>query len=261
MMKQVKKTLKKNERQERILAELRARPTVRVSTLADEFGVTTETIRRDMDELTGRGLVDRMYGGAATRTMATEPVLSERDTLRVAERVQIARTAMALINSGDVLMIDNGSTTAHFARRLAADGVRLTVITNSFAVASVCARNKTIRVLMCPGEYNNEEVGVYGPETMAFLRRFNAGKAIIGAGGLTIQGITDADPNAGWVKRTMLERAEQGILLLDSDKFEVKNFDIVCPLTEINDLVTDADPGKKLREAIKKAGMKLHIGV
>ena len=127
--------LSRSERFERIVAELRASATVRISALADAFGVSTETVRRDIDELSRRGLVDRTYGGAAARAMAREPAVNERHRLLVEERSRIGATAAALVEPGDVLMIDSGSTTTHFARRLAATGSGLTVLTNCIAVA------------------------------------------------------------------------------------------------------------------------------
>ena len=113
---------------------------------------------------------------------------------------------------------------------------------------------------MCPGDYNPDEGGVYGTETVDFLSRYNAGKAIISAGGLTPDGITDADTAACRVKRAMIERSNRRILLLDSGKFGVKHLETVCRLNSINDLVTDAKPDAVLRKAIEKAGVKMESG-
>jgi hypothetical protein len=169
--------LKRSERFERIVAELRASPAVRISALADEFGVSTETVRRDLDELSRRGLVARTYGGAAVRPMAREPAVNERYRQRVEERSRIGARAAAFVEPGDVLMIDSGSTTSHFARRLAAAAEALTVLTNSINVAAALGQNPKLRVILCPGDYNPREAGVYGPETAAFLRRHHATKA------------------------------------------------------------------------------------
>ncbi len=249
---------KKTDRQERIVAELRARPVLRVSELADMFGVTTETIRRDLDELTELGRIARTHGGAAPR-IAAEPAMNERELLYVDERERIARAAAAMIEPGSAVMIDSGATTAHFARRLSADGRNLTVITNSFAVAVACARNESIRVVMCPGDYNPAEGGVYGSVTAEFLKRFNVDTAVIGAGGIAERGVSDADPAAVWVKRAMMERAGRSILLADSGKFGRGQLEIVCPLSRISDIVTDAAPDKSLKKVLSSAGVKLHI--
>src|SRR5437762_1257517 len=113
-----KKKLKKTERQARILGELRASPAIRISELAAEFVVSTETIRRDLDELSQQGMLSRTYGGAAARPFGAEPALNERYKEFVEERERVGAFAAQAIKPGQVLMVDAGSTTLHFARRL-----------------------------------------------------------------------------------------------------------------------------------------------
>ena len=120
----IKKKLKKTERQARILGELRASPAIRISALAGELGVSTETIRRDLDELNQQGMLSRTYGGAAARPFGAEPTLSERYKEYVEERERVGALAARAIKPGQVLMIDAGSTTLHFARRLSAELAR-----------------------------------------------------------------------------------------------------------------------------------------
>jgi DeoR/GlpR family transcriptional regulator of sugar metabolism len=251
--------LKRSERFERIVAELRASPAVRISALADEFGVSTETVRRDLDELNRRGLVARTYGGAAVRPMAREPAVNERYRQRVEERSRIGARAAAFVEPGDVLMIDSGSTTSHFARRLAAAAQNLTVLTNSINVAAALGQNPKLRVILCPGDYNPREAGVYGPETAAFLRRHHATKAFVGASGLTAEGPVDMDSAACGVKRAMIERAERRLLLVDQGKFEVRSFQLVCPLGELDDVIADARPEPALGKALAAAGVVFHL--
>ena len=113
-------SLKKAERHQRILSELRVSPTVRISKLAEAFGVTTEAVRRDVDELSQKGLVDRTYGGATVTLMGSEPTIDLRASVHQEERERIARQAVSLVEGDEVLMIDAGSTTTQFATRLAA---------------------------------------------------------------------------------------------------------------------------------------------
>ena len=251
--------LKRSERFERIVAELRANPAVRIPALAEAFDVSTETVRRDLDELSRRGLVARTYGGAAVRPMAREPAVNERYRQRVEERSRIGARAAALVEPGDVLMIDSGSTTSHFARRLAAASEPLTVLTNSLNVAAALGQNPKLRVILCPGDYNPREAGVYGPETAAFLRRHHATKAFIGASGLTPEGPVDMDTAACGVKRAMIERAERRILLVDQGKFEVRSLQLVCPLAELDDVIADARPETALRKALTAADVAFHL--
>jgi DeoR/GlpR family transcriptional regulator of sugar metabolism len=250
--------MKKPVRQAQILAELAASPTVRISHLADAFGVSTETVRRDIDELTRRGLVERTYGGAAVRPIGRQPGIDARGQMAVDERARIGRAAASLVEAGDVLMVDSGSTTAQFARALAASGKVVTVITNSLGVAGELAEASG-RVVLCPGDLSGRERGVYGPETTAFLARFHADVAFIGASGITAEGPTEVESRAAWVKRTMLERARRRILLVDATKFDEPHLEVVCPLAGLTDLVADRAPSGALGRALAAAGIRLTV--
>ena len=181
--------------------------------------------------------------------------------LWVRERERIARRAFQLLAPREVVMIDCGSTTWHFARRLAIEPLPLTVVTNSLGIATTLAANLVLRVVVCPGDYAAAEGGTFGPETLAFLRRFRADKAVIGAGGVTADGPTEVHSNAAWVKRVMLERARRRILLVDRSKLEQARYELVCPLANLDHLVTDAPPPAALAEAVRAAGVALHLAI
>ncbi len=249
----------KPERHRRIIAELRANPTVRISDLADEFSVSTETVRRDIDDLSSQGLVNRTYGGAAATSMGREPAVHERGDTMVAERDRIARRAVTMIQPGDVVMVDAGSTTIRFAQRLAVEGIEATVITNALGVASALANTESIKVILAPGEYVGREHAVYGQETSDFLAGFHADHAIIGASGLTIEGVTDVDSHASWVKRAMLARAERRILLVDHGKFDHRSLQVVCPLGRLDILICDVTPPPALAENLRRAGVQVTL--
>lgn len=251
--------LSKAERQARILARLRSDVTVRIAWLAHELGVSRETIRRDLDALYRHGEINRTYGGAARKSLTQEPGIHERGQRHVAERERIAELAAGLVEPGEALMVDCGSTTSHFARKLAARNLPLTVVTNCLPVATRLAEGARTRIVLCPGDYNRHETGVYGVETVEFLRRFRADRAVIGASGLTCAGPMDADSQGCWVKRTMIARAEESVLLVDSSKFDVAQFEGVCPLAQLHHIVADAPPGAELRRCVEAAGIRLHI--
>ncbi len=244
----------KAERHQSILAALATDPTVRISALATEFGVSAETVRRDIEELSRQGAVRRTYGGASVVQAGLQPELSSRERMAVAERARIGAAAAGIVVAGDVVMLDAGSTTAHFARALAARGVAATVLTNSLVAATELAASPAIRVLLCPGEVSAAERGVYGSETEGFIRRFNADLAVIGASGVTEEGPCEAISRASWVKRAMLARAPRRILLADSGKFGRGLLECVCPLGDLTDLVTEADPPGPLAAALEQAG-------
>ena len=247
------------ERHAQILALLRRDGTVRIATLAKTFDMTTETARRDLDELAESGALQRTYGGGAMRSLIDEPGIGLRGLVHAPERNRIAAVAADLVQPGDALMIDAGSTTSLFASALAARNLHLTVVTNCLPVANALGTAAKCRVILCPGDYVPREAGVFGTETVAFLRRFQANKAFIGAGGVTADGITDADSAGCAVKRAMLERADRALLLVDSSKFDVVQFERVGPLDDIDDLISEAAPSRKLGAALKRAGF--HVGV
>lgn len=249
---------RKEERQARILEALRHTPHLRIALLAERFKVTTETIRRDLDALSGRGLVNRAHGGVVAQPMGIQPSIFERDQSTVRERSRIAMQAAALVSAGQVLMIDAGSTTTQLAWQLARDAEALTVITNSYPVASALTPSQC-RTIVCPGEFNGHEGGVFGQDTTEFLERFHANIAFIGASGLAAGGVMDVNRQAAWVKRTMIERCEHVYLLVDHTKFDLHVLEVVAPLDALTGVITDRAPPEPLAHALDEAGVALYI--
>lgn len=251
--------LRKQDRHKRILDELRVRPAVRVLDVAQRLGVHVQTIRRDLDELHTGGKISRTYGGAIMVSAGIEPSIDERDRLLIGERTRIGQKAAELIDSGDVVMIDVGSTTSHFARCLAARDCEVRLITNSWKLVAAVAQAPHVKTVLCPGEYSHRQGGVAGPDTTDYLRKFHADKAVLSVGGLAADGLYEYDPDFAWVKRAMLENAEIRILLVDHSKFGRKVMTRVCDFEGIDHLVVDERPDGRMLEAIEAAGIRLHI--
>lgn len=250
--------MSKAERQERIVAELRAAPTLRVAHLAAELDVSTETVRRDLDEMGRLGLISRTYGGAV-RPLATEPDIRARHAMMVEERGRIAVEATRRVRRGEVLMIGGGATTVHVARRISAECRELTVITHSFGVATVLSTNPTLTVLMAPGRYDALEGCVFGPETAAFLAGYHANRAILGASGLAADGACDANGLAAAVYRVMLERAGETMIVADHGKFDERALAVYGRWREIGTLVTDRRPQGELLSALRRGGVEVAV--
>jgi DeoR/GlpR family transcriptional regulator of sugar metabolism len=251
--------LSQQERHAQIVALLRREGIVRIAELAQAFDVTTETARRDLDELARNGALKRTYGGGASRSLTDEPGIGVRGRSHAPERARLAAAAANLVEPGDALMIDCGSTTALFANALAARNLHLTVVTNALPVARALGTSAACRVILCPGRYVMRESGVFGSDTLDYLRRFKANKAVIGAGGISTDAVTDADSASCAVKRAMMERAERIQLLVDSSKFDVVQFEEVCTLDRIDELVCESAPPRKLAGRLKAAGVHVRI--
>ncbi|MER8625040.1 DeoR/GlpR family DNA-binding transcription regulator [Mesorhizobium sp. M0761] len=251
--------LTKKERHALILSEVRRSASIRISKLARRIGVAGETIRRDLIELGDAGLINRTYGGATISLVTSEPVISERGLTLVEERARIGRGAAGLVQKGQIVMIDGGSTTYEVARNLSQLKRDLTIITNSTGVASVAGANPTFRVLLCPGTYDSREGSVLGEDTVEFVRRYNADVAIIGASGLSADGPSDMISGSAAVKRAMISRSLSAVLVVTHDKFGRSSLERICGLDDIADIVTDSEPKADLRTAAEQAGTELHV--
>jgi DeoR/GlpR family transcriptional regulator of sugar metabolism len=256
---------KKTVRQETILTELRARPAARLGELAGLFRVSKETIRRDIAEMSERGLLARTYGGALPANLNQEPDVRDRARLNPEGKRRIAELAATLVSDAHVLMIDPGATMEHVCDRLAAvvpqnGGATLTVITNGLRNAMALAVNPAIRIIACPGRFDEREMATFGSLTLEFIDRFRADAVITSAGGINAQGTMDANSDAAAVKRAMMRQSGRAIFAMESRKFNFAQFETVCPLQEMHSLVTDGPVPADIGVALARYGVEVHGG-
>ncbi|RVV98702.1 DeoR/GlpR transcriptional regulator [Mesobaculum littorinae] len=257
MTEDTKRRLRKGERRDQILLELRLAPHVRVAELAGRFGVTTETIRRDIDDLGRAGLLDRSYGGASARAPGGYRGLDERSRERVSERDRLARLAVAEVREGDSLMIDAGSTTMAFARALALSDMAVTAVTNSLQVAMILGSAPRARVVLAPGGYRHDEAAVIGTATVDFLRGYHVDACFLGAAGIGVQGVSEAVEGFAAIKQAMLAQSARRHFILDASKFGRVHLSHVAAPGEIGTLVSDAAPTPDLHAALSAAGARM----
>lgn len=242
---------KKSRRRNEILAILADEPTMRVKALAGRLDVTTETIRRDLEELAEQDLISRTYGGAMLRT-DNEPVLSKRERHLVKEREAIARRANLELAKGKTFFMGSGATTAILAKRLAFELRGVTVIAHSFAVATALAQNPTIRTIMVPGEYNSAEGAMHGAQAIRFLQDYTADWAILGASALSPDGPSDALIEAADVYATMLRQSSRSMIVADHSKFDRMSTARYADWSQVDRLVTDQMPEGPLASALER---------
>ena len=240
----MRKKLRKQDRHKRIVAA------IETSELATELHVSKQTIRRDLDELSHSGAVNRMYGGAAVRRVGLEPTLAERSKMATAERSIIADLAAELFSNGEVVMMGAGVTTYYLAKKLAVRFDRLQVFTNNTSAGLALSTNPGIRVVFAPGDFDPKEECVCGAETLAFLEKFRADTAVFGASGLFAGGACEVHSGIAWVDRMMLRQARRHILLLDHSRFDRPHMELICPLESINIVVSARMPDQDLREIL-----------
>lgn len=225
-----------------------------VEALADRFGVSAETIRRDLAQLAEGGLVQKVHGGAKRLRLLSEGSFQERMTENAAAKRIIAEKLVQLVEPGDTLFIDTGSTTLIAAEALAGVG-GLTVITNSLRIAQVLgAAPAGNRVFLLGGSFNAANDQTVGPVALAQIAAFQADRALLTVAGFDADaGATDADFDESQLARAMIENAEQLVLLVDGSKFGRKAAFRVCPARRVDLLVTDRDPDPAFQAALRAA--------
>ncbi|MEX0278882.1 MAG: DeoR/GlpR family DNA-binding transcription regulator [Ruegeria sp.] len=250
--------VKKSDRRQQILLELKLRPHVRINELAQRFNVSNETVRRDFDALSNDGLIARAHGGASAPAQGRYPSLDERTGAQIEERERIGASAASLIQDGETVMIDSGSTTIEMARALAYLDTPCTVITNSIPVAMTLGYSAA-QVLLCPGEYLATESATIGTETLEYLSRFNVDRCMIGSSGFSAEGPSETVRGFAAVKRLMLSRAAKRHLLIASGKFGRKGLAQVADIAKLDSIITDTRPTGELFNVIKAAKVDVHV--
>ncbi|MEG6508385.1 DeoR/GlpR family DNA-binding transcription regulator [Methyloligella sp. 2.7D] len=251
--------LSRAERLRRILAILRVNSSIRLSALAEQFGVSGETIRRDLEKLRRQGLINRTYGGAALVPLGVDPSLNQRLQHNAPARDAMAERAVTLVKPGEVLFISSGVSTLQFAQHLAQSASNLTVLTTSLNAATALGANSSIRVILTPGDLEPNEAAVAGPETSVFIEKFRANTVFIGASGLTVDGPYESLSSITWNVRTMIERSQKAVLLADHSKFGNVRLELICDLMDLDVLITDQAPEGELAEAIDAAAIEVMV--
>lgn len=249
-----------HERREKIVDMLKYQKTLKVNALTKEFDVSIETIRRDLEFLENSGCLKRVYGGAiAQGSFGEEPSYDKREVKNFDAKKAIAIEAAKLIDNGDTVFFDIGTTCLEVAKLLS-DKKNLNVITNSLMIAKELTDFPGCKIFLLGGELRKGELSISGFLTSGNLGLFNADKAIIGAGGISMEsGITDYHSEEASIRRMMIERSKYSIVVSDSSKFEVVAMNFVCSLDKIGVLITDNLISKEMKKTLKKAAIPLIV--
>lgn len=237
------------ERREQIASLLGIVPRVSVADLAERFGVTGVSIRRDLTFLEDEGILRRVHGGAvaATREHGRNAYAQRTKTARE-EKQRIGAAAAALVTAGDVVVFDSGSTVAQVAAHISRPLRRsneLTVVTNSLPVLDEVGRWESPHLICLGGLYMPEHQALVGPQTVADMLDLSADIVFIGCDGLTVEsGLTTPHVLVAEVGAVIARRGLRVVAVADSSKVGRQGFTPIVPLTDVHVLVTDraADP-------------------
>ena len=243
-----------------ILAALEPTGFVTYRDLEARLDASPATIRRDLTRMEGAGQIIRVHGGAK-RAEGTARLLGtpfdQAITLNLAAKQAIGRTAAALCEPGEGVMIDGGSTTLQMCPHLC--GLNLQVLTNSLHIVGELLPQVGTRILLPSGAVFREQNIILAPAGEDSMPRFHAPKLFMGAAAVGPQGVMQHDVILVAAERRLMALAEQVILLVDSSKFGSSSGAIVCGLDEVDVLITDAGIPPAMRDTAKAAGVQLII--
>jgi len=246
------------ERRTLILKKLSESRFVQVSELANEFGVSTVTIRRDLDSMEEESLCIRKHGGAirVNPGVGLEMPYDVKRYEMVNEKERIAKQALDMLEDGDTFILDSGSTTFALASLLNSK-VRITVVTNDLKIAVKLAENPKIKLICTGGIARSSVFSLEGSLTETFFKNIKVDKTFLAADAIHRDGvISNVNIEEVAIKKAMIQAADTTILLADSTKFEKDGFAKICDLRDINILITDQGISEKAREMVNSIPIK-----
>ena len=228
-----------NERHTKIIDIVNKEAKIEVNALAEMLGVSSVTVRKDLDQLEDKGLLTRSHGYAVK---CNEDDINNRLSVRYETKVRIAKAAAAMVGSGETVMIESGSSCALLAGELSRGDKDVTIITNSAFIAGYVRENGSSRVILLGGEYQKKSQVMVGPLVRICAREFHVDKLFVGTDGFDPKfGFSGSDMMRTEAMKFLAESARNVILLTDSSKFN--QFGVVMQLRfeELAGVVTDSE--------------------
>jgi DeoR family fructose operon transcriptional repressor len=257
-MKQDPANMYAEERQLWIVERARAGGRVEVAALAEELGVTTETVRRDLTTLERHALLRRVHGGAIPiERLGFEPALAARDSVLTAEKERIARLALAELPDEGTILLDAGTTTARLADALPPDR-ELVVLTNSLPIAMSLSVRPNLTVLMLGGRVRGRTQAAVDAWALQALADSYVDVAFIGTNGISLErGLTTPDTTESAVKRAMIRAARRSVVLADHTKVGQDHLSRFATLDEIDTIITDAAVDGQVADELRAQGPRV----
>ncbi len=251
-----------NQREQEILREIRlAGGSCRIGFLAARLAVSDETIRRNIKSLEASALVKKVHGGVSLVGLVSvvEPPFQSRMDKNAEAKKQLAARVADMIENGNSLFMDIGSSTAYVAQALQ-NHTDLYVVTNSIAVAHMLTARNNNRVFLAGGELRSHDGGAFGQDAINFIKRFNVQYAIMSVGaisakaGFMLHDIQEAD-----ISCEAIRRAQVSIVVADSSKFGLRAPIAMQTPEDIDILVTDAEPDAAICAMLDKYEISLSV--
>ena len=251
-----------SSRRQRIVSLLREQGSVQIPSLAEMFGVSTQTLRKDLNFLDSKGICTRTPGGAmlnrGTGTVREDAVDVKR-TLFADEKVRIGKAAAALINDGESVLLDSGTTTLQVARHMNPDDAPV-VVTNDVGILNELLSHDNVQLVFLGGALRRKSQSFFGTQTEQALQDLHVDKLFLAADGFDIEkGITTHFEPEALLNRKMCEVAREIIVVSDSSKFGRICLHKILEPQRISKFITDAGIPAEAHEALTRMGVEVIV--
>ena len=232
---------------------------VTIDALAKEFGVTPQTIRRDINVLSENGMITRYHGGAGLSSSTENVEYTQRKVMCQKEKRQIAQIVAEHIPDKASLFINIGTTTEEIAKMLC-NHKRLRVITNNLNVASILSRNENFEIIVAGGVIRHRDGGIIGPLTIDFIQQFRVDYGIIGISGIELDGtMLDFDYREVLAARAIIDNSRKVFLAADHTKFGRNAMVRLGNIGRVDAFFTDRQPPAALTEVLIQKKVQLYV--
>jgi len=249
----------KLDRRNQIIDLISHQRTVTNAELMERFGISIETVRRDLEYLEQQGCLRRVYGGAVLNaTLGSEPEYASRTQVQFREKNAIAAAAAELISPEETVYLGVGTTVQAMVPFMKSVQ-NITVFTNALRTAVELSEVPGCQVILPGGQLRPKELTLSGFPAEENFQHFNVDKAFIGIGGITEEGITDFHIGEAQLHRKLIQNARLSIALADSSKLGIRAMNNVCKLEEIDIVVTDSKAPRQLVKALEQAGVRVIV--
>ncbi|WP_411347802.1 DeoR/GlpR family DNA-binding transcription regulator [Paenibacillus sp. WLX2291] len=214
---------------------------VSLEELVDHFGVSKNTIRRDIRSLVDSGILKKVYGGVSVNH-STLVVFNERKDQNLTKKQEIGRLAARYVEDGDVIFVDSGTTTLELLPYI--QDRQLTVVTNNFDFIHGAKGFPNLTIFSTGGMFERKTDSFVGFQSVELLGKYNINKAFVASTGISIvNGVTNSSPLETDLKSTVVKKSSNVLLMIDDSKFDKYALTTYCALSEIDYLITNSVPG------------------
>jgi DeoR/GlpR family transcriptional regulator of sugar metabolism len=236
---------------------------VKVSDLVELLHVSEETIRRDLTQLGKEGIAEKNYGGAILieeeQNHSLIPPVNKRKLQYSREKDSIGKAAAQLVNVGQIVIFDAGSTNWYVAKNLPINS-HLTIISNAIDVAEECSKDETASIYLLGGKLRRNSMSLVGPQAEIELQNYNADYVFLGTSGISLRhGFTSSDLYEAEIKRAMVSSGQKIVVVADHSKLQKAGLTSFCNFDETDIFITSELADKEILKEIEKRGVQVIV--